>query len=112
MSLREELETKLARFEELEKQLVDPAVLADAARVAAAAREHGSLAKLTKKYRRFKVLNAQISEAQEMIEGKDAEMREMAEAELPALRGEREALWDELLGNDDRRRGRPAHAAA
>ena len=48
MSLREDLEQKLARFEELEKQLVDPDVLSNPARVAAAAREHGSLGKLTK----------------------------------------------------------------
>src|SRR5262249_53686144 len=83
---------------ELERQLADPEVLANPARVAAAAREHGSLAKLAKKYRRFKDLNQQIAEAQELIDGKDAEMREMAEAELPELRNEREALWDELLG--------------
>jgi peptide chain release factor 1 len=98
VGLRDTLEEKLDRFDELEQQLVDPAVLASPARVAAAAREHGSLAKLAKKYRRFKVLNNQITEAQEIIEGKDADMREMAEAELPELRHERESLWDELLG--------------
>jgi peptide chain release factor 1 len=98
VSLRDMLEQKLARFDELEKQLVDPAVLANPAQVAAAAREHGTLAKLAKKYRRFKQLNEQIAEVQQMIDGKDSEMREMAEAELPSLREEREALWDELLG--------------
>jgi peptide chain release factor 1 len=86
MALREMLEEKLARFDELERQLVDPEVLANPNRVAAAAREHGTLAKLAKKYRRFRTLNDQIAEAQEMIAGADAEMREMAEAELPALR--------------------------
>ena len=54
MSLRKMLDEKLDRFEELEKQLVDPDVLSNPARVAAAVREHGSLAKLAKKYRRFK----------------------------------------------------------
>jgi peptide chain release factor 1 len=98
VSLRNQLEEKLARFEELEHQLVDPEVLAQPARVAAAAREHGSLGKLAKKYRRFKSLNEQIAEAQEMVDGKDSELREMAEGELPALREERESLWDELLG--------------
>ncbi len=98
MSLRNTLEEKLARFEELERQLVDPELLAQPARVAAAAREHGSLGKLAKKYRRFKSLNDQIAEAQEMVDGKDSELREMAEGELPALREERESLWDELLG--------------
>ena len=70
MSLREDLEEKLARFEELERQLVDPDVLANPARVTAVAREHGSLAKLATKYRRFKKLNAQIREALEMIDGR------------------------------------------
>jgi peptide chain release factor 1 len=110
VSLREELEQKLARFEELEKQLVDPDVLSNPARVAAAAREHGSLGKLTKKYRRFKALNAQMAETQEFVDGKDAEMREMAAAELPGLRDEREAIWNELLemtiGGEDAQRTR------
>jgi len=110
LSLREDLEQKLARFEELEQQLVDPAVLASPGRVAAAAREHGALAKLAKKYRRFKTLNTEVTEAQEMAEGRDAEMREMAEAELPTLRAERESLWNELLdmtiGGEDAQRAR------
>lgn len=98
MSLRNQLEEKLGRFEELERQLVDPEILANPGRVAAAAREHGSLGKLAKKYRRFKSLNDQIAEAQEMVDGKDSDLREMAEGELPTLREERESLWDELLG--------------
>ncbi len=110
MSLRKMLDEKLQRFESLEKQLVDPAVLSNPARVAAAAREHGSLAKLAKKYRRFQALNTEITETQEMIAGKDADMREMAEAELPALRQERETLWNELLemtiGGEDSQRAR------
>jgi peptide chain release factor 1 len=110
VSLRKMLDEKLQRFESLEKQLVDPAVLSNPARVAAAAREHGSLAKLAKKYRRFQALNTEITETQEMIAGKDADMREMAEAELPALRQERETLWNELLemtiGGEDSQRAR------
>ena len=74
------------------------------------AREHGSLAKLATKYRRFKQLNSQIAEAQEMIAGSDPEMRELAEAELPQLRAEREKYWDELLdltaGGEDANRTR------
>jgi peptide chain release factor 1 len=110
VALRETLENMLLRFEELEKQLVDPQVLVNPARVAAAAREHGTLGKLAKKYRRFKSLNEQISETQEMIAGKDSELREMAELELPALRAEREQVWDELLemtiGGEDAQRSR------
>src|SRR6476619_744737 len=95
--MRELLDQKLARFEELEKQLLDPAVQASGPLMAAAAREHGSLARLATKYRRFKDLNSQIAEARELLEGNDLEMRELAESELPGLRERREVCWNELL---------------
>ncbi|MBX3411898.1 MAG: peptide chain release factor 1 [Pirellulales bacterium] len=108
--MREMLDQKLARFEELERSLVDPEVLASGPRMAAVMREHGSLAKLATKYRRFKELNHQISEAMELAKGHDAEMRELAEAELPELKAEREELWNELLdltiGGEDANRSR------
>src|SRR5215831_8598940 len=108
--MREMFDEKLARFEELERQLTDPEVLANSARVGVIAREHGTLAKLATKYRRFKELNQQISETNEMIKGSDSELRELAEAELPELRTEREKLWDELLemslGGEDANRNR------
>ena len=96
--MREMLEQKLQRFEELEGMLVDPDVLADGLRMTSVAREHGSLAKLATKYRRFKDINQQIRETRELAEGADDyEMRELAEAELPELRQTREELWSELL---------------
>ena len=102
------LDAKLARFEELERKLVDPEVLANSARLTAVAREHGSLAKLATKYRHFKKLNHQIRDAMEMLEGPDPDMHELAEAELPDLKAEREIYWNELLdltiGGDDANR--------
>lgn len=108
--MRDLLDQKLARFEALEKQLLDPEVLADGARMAAIMREHGSLAKLATKYRRFKELNQEIAEALEMMKTHDAELRELAEMELPELRQRREEYWDELLdmtvGGEDANRSR------
>ncbi len=95
--MRDLLEQKLARFEELDAQLLDPAVQTDGARIAAVARERGSLAKLAQKYRRFKELNDQIADARDMVAGDDLEVRELAEAELPNLVEQRESLWNELL---------------
>lgn len=95
--MRDLLEQKLARFEELEKQLTSPEVLADGAQMGAIMREHGSLAKLATKYRRFKELNREIADALEMVKGHDAEMRELAEIELPELKQQREEYWNELL---------------
>ena len=96
--MRDLLDSKLARFEQLEQDMLDPAVQADSNRMSAVAREHGSLAKLAGKYRQFKDITQQISEAREMAAGDDPDMRELAEAELPELVDQREALWDELLG--------------
>ncbi len=108
--MRQDLDDKLARFEVLEQQLLDPEVQANSVRMSAAAREHGSIAKVATKYRRFKQLNQQIAETVQMIEGHDSEMRELAEAELPLLREDRERLWNELLdltiGGEDANRSR------
>jgi peptide chain release factor 1 len=108
--MREELEKQLTRFEELERQLVDPELLANGPRLAAAAREHGSLAKLATKYRRFKQLNEEIAEASDMLKNGDPDMRELAEAEIPELRTQRETIWNELLdmtvGGEDANRAR------
>ncbi|MBN2579178.1 MAG: peptide chain release factor 1 [Pirellulales bacterium] len=91
------LEEKLKRFEELERLMLAPEVLANPARLTAVAREHGTLAKLATKYRQFKKLNAQIREAREMADGDDPELRDLAEAELLQLKEERERYWNELL---------------
>ena len=78
--MREMLDEQLSRFEELERMMSDPVVLADSNRMAAVAREHGSLAKLATKYRHFKKLRREIGELREMAESDDKEEREMASA--------------------------------
>lgn len=95
--MKDVLETKLARFEELERAMVDPATLSNQGKMATIAREHGELVRIATKYRSFKNLNQQIVEAKEMIAGKDLEMRELAEMEMPQLKADREQVWNELL---------------
>lgn len=108
--MRDMLEQKLARFEELERQMSDPVVLANSSKIAAAAREHGTLAKLAGKYRRFKKLIEDISQLQEMLTSPDAEERELAATEIADLKAQREKLWEELLdmsaGGEDALRDR------
>ena len=108
--MREMLDQKLARFEELETQLADPKVQSDSNLMAAVAREHGSLAKLAAKYRKFKSILAEIEGVREMAQSTDPEEREMAEEELTSLLEVRETLWDELLdmtvGGEDANRSR------
>ena len=95
--MRDQLEAKLSRFEELERALVDPVVLADQSRLSATAREHGTLARLALKYRQFVALEREIAEHVEMAAGDDRDLKDLAESELPGLRQRREQEWDELL---------------
>ncbi len=108
--MREMLNEKLKRFEELEKSMSDPAVQSDSNRMATAVREHGSLAKLANKYRRFTTIVEEIDGVREMADSGDSEEREMAEVELESLLEEREKIWDELLemtiGGEDANRTR------
>lgn len=110
-SIRDLLEEKLSRFEQLERDMSDPEVLGDGARMSATAREHGGLAKLAGKYRELKRLTGEIQGCKEMAEAaEDSEEREMAEGEMADLRGQRETLWEDLLsmtvGGEDSHRTR------
>jgi peptide chain release factor 1 len=108
--MREMLDEKLARFEFLERQMVDPAVLADSTKIAAIAREHGSLVRFANKYRRFRSVVDQIGQVRQMASSPDADERALAADELMALIAEREKLWDEILemtiGGEDANRAR------
>jgi peptide chain release factor 1 len=108
--MRQMLDEKLARYEYLERQMSDPVVLSDSYRMAQVAREHGGLSKLAGKYRRFLNISDEIQAACEMAAGDDAEMAELAQAELPELKKRRERIWQELLdltiGGEDANRAR------
>jgi peptide chain release factor 1 len=108
--MREMLDQKLARFEQLERQLSDPAVLGDSHKMAATAREHGGLARLASKYRRFLEISREIDNARQILASDDVELAELAEAELPQLKQLREEAWQELLdltvGGEDANRTR------
>ena len=108
--MRELLDAKLTRFEELEANMLDPAIQIDSKKMAAVAREHGSIAKLATKYRRFTEVLAEMEEVRLMAEEGDSDEKEMAEDELKTLHTERESLWDELLdmtiGGEDANRSR------
>jgi peptide chain release factor 1 len=108
--MRKMLDEKLNRFEELERMMSDPAVQIDSNRMAAVAREHGSLAKLATKYRTFQKLRDEIAELREMAESDDKEERQMANDELAKLEEKNERLWNELLeatiGGEDANRTR------
>src|SRR6516164_1576719 len=91
------LQAKLKRFEELERQLQDPAVLTDSARLTQVQREYGGLAKVANKVREFNRFDEEIATAREMAaEETDAESQAYAKSELEKLVAQKQALQTEL----------------
>src|SRR5262245_35665224 len=90
-------ESDLSRYQELERQLSDPAVIADRSRYASLAREHCALARRVTPYLEFREVAGAIAQAEELLAAeKDPDMRRYAEEELGALRGRRDALQSRL----------------
>ena len=110
MNVKDELESKLKRFEDLEHLMSQPEIMAESHKMAAYAREHGSLARLATKFRAYKKMSDEIHGLTEMANSSDPDERTMAQEELDSLRKQREALWDELLvmtiGGEDANRAR------
>jgi len=73
------------RFEELERLVVDPAVIADRREFAKLARERSQLEETVRVYSERKRLVAEVAEHRALLDDGDPELREMAQAELPAL---------------------------
>lgn len=85
------------RYQELERLMSDPAVIADQSRFTRTVKEHGRLAKLVKPYQAFQRLEQEIAQAEMLLAAeRDAEMRHYAEEELEALRRRRESLRSQI----------------
>ena len=70
------------RFEELTRQLADPAIISDADQYRKAAKAHSELADVVAKYREWKEASSQLEQARLMVSDADAEMRQMAQEEI------------------------------
>jgi peptide chain release factor 1 len=84
------------RFEELERLVVDPAVIADRRAFAQLARERAQLEATVRTYRERCRVDAELTEHRALLEERDPELRELARAEIPGLEA-RLAELDERL---------------
>ncbi|WP_407276799.1 peptide chain release factor 1 [Halothiobacillus sp. DCM-1] len=80
------------RYEELTALLADPSVIQDQVRFRAFSREHARLHELVQLLQRERYLAEGIQSAQSMSRDGDAEIAELAQAELPILLSEREQI--------------------
>ncbi len=81
----ERLEEVERRYEELERLVVDPAVIANRREFAALSRERAGLEETVARFRERKELVRDIDEHKELLQDGDVELRALARAELPAL---------------------------
>jgi peptide chain release factor 1 len=87
----------LARSQQLEQQLADPAVIADRARYTQVAKEHGSLAKQVKPYVEYCKVRDALAQTEALLAAEtDPEMRRYLDEELAAQRQQQQALQGRL----------------
>ncbi|MBE7545539.1 MAG: peptide chain release factor 1, partial [Planctomycetia bacterium] len=88
------------RYNELEKLLSDPEILADSGRYTAYIKEHGSLVKMAGKYLQLTETLTKKKEAEGFLaqEGEDKELAKMARDELGCLEKQEESLFEEIKG--------------
>ncbi len=79
------IERKRARFEELEREIGGAALFENAARARELLREHARAKELLALAADFEKASRELGENREMAAGNDAEMAELAAAEIPAL---------------------------
>ena len=80
------------RYEELEKLLSDPAVIANRSEYQKCAKEHADLTALIEAFRLYETTGRQLDEAQQMLRDGDEDLREMAKEEIPQLKQKIEEL--------------------
>jgi peptide chain release factor 1 len=90
------LEEVADRFREVEGLLSDPNVIKDQARYRNLTKEHSALTDVVTGYKRFCRIRDEIAGSQELLKDSDAEVREMASAEVAELETEQTALEEQL----------------
>jgi peptide chain release factor 1 len=73
------------RFEELERLVTDPAVIADRREYARLARERSQLDEVVRVYRERQRLERELTEHRTLLDDADVELRDLARGEVPAL---------------------------
>ncbi|MDR1793954.1 MAG: peptide chain release factor 1 [Erysipelotrichaceae bacterium] len=84
------------RYNEISKELLEPEVLADPKRLAALSKEQAGLNQPVEAYQLLVKYLDQISQAQELAQGNDSELKELAQLELAELEPKLQELREHL----------------
>ena len=94
----EQLKAIQKRFDEVTAQLSDPEVIRDQSRYRPLAKEHADLTPLMEAYGRYVKLDRELEEQEAMLADatEDAELKAMAQAEIPALKTQLATLEEDI----------------
>lgn len=97
----QQLDGLAARHMQLEEEMNSPETAARPGRMVELAKEHGRLSRTLEAYRAFQAANKQYEESRQLAEdaSQDAELRELAEAELPELQAARDAVLEQIVSD-------------
>ncbi len=96
-TLHEKLAKIAERYDELERMMADPAVIADFTRLNELAQERSELQELVETFRRYQQVTRQMADSRHLLEeDNDPEIAELAEMELAELSEEHAALEQQL----------------
>lgn len=96
MQYQQKLDDIERRFDELNAQMADPAVIGDSAQYRKVSKAHNDLSEIVAKYRDWKTANRNLREARPMLAETDAELRTMAQDEVARLEPELARIEEDL----------------
>jgi peptide chain release factor 1 len=89
----DEIET---RFEELTRQMADPAVINDSDLYRKTTKSQSELSEMVAKYREWKTISRNLEDSRQMVEEEDPDLRQMAVDDVARLEPELIRIEDEL----------------
>jgi peptide chain release factor 1 len=101
------VQEKVQYADEIAARMNQPEVASNGQLMVKLSQEHGALEKIAKPYREYRAVTDQIRESLDILNdpGSDADLRALAEGELPALEAERDrliqALQEKLVTGDE-----------
>jgi peptide chain release factor 1 len=96
MQFAQKLSQLEKRFDELNQQMADPAVIGDGDTYRKVTKEHSELSEIVGKYRQWKDVEDSLSQARAMLQEKDLDLRAMAEEEVTRLEPELARIEEEI----------------
>ena len=100
-SLLVKLDQIEARYGEIEKQISEPEVASDPARLVALSKEQGKLKTIVTKYRQYKKAGADLEEAEQILadSSADEDFKTLAKEEIQQLKGQKTTLLEEITNS-------------